>query len=133
MNKLDQLSNLKVRDIMTQRVIAMSPGDTVQEAANIMMENHFATLPVVDRDNRCIGMISSKDLTELFMEEDSELSRLFDTERLSLEWFHRSLNTCEVRTIKELMTQNVTQIDSEQSLPDVCREMVRNKVHHLPM
>ena len=133
MNNLEQIGKMKVKEIMTQRVVALAPDDTIQEAANILLENRLATLPVVNYDNKCVGMISGKDLTELFLEEDSELSRLFDTDRLSLEWFHQSLDTSDVRKVKEFMTQNVSQVDPETSIPDVCREMVRNRVHHLPV
>jgi CBS domain-containing protein len=133
MSTLGQLADVKVLDIMTRKVVTVMPDDSIQDVAGIMMENGFSTLPVVNSHDKCIGVIARKDLTELFLEEDGELSRILDTDRLSLEWFNQSLETSDLKQVSELMNDNVSVIKSDTRLPDACREMVRNRVHHLPV
>jgi predicted transcriptional regulator len=133
MNTLEKLGNAKVRDLMTRHLVSIMMDDTIQEVARIFLEHGLSTVPVISSNDKCIGIISRKDLTELFLKEDEELSRLMDTDRLSLEWFNRSTDTTNVRKVKELMTDNVSVIKADDTLPEACREMVRNRVHHLPV
>ncbi len=133
MATLGQLASIKVQDLMTRKLVTVMADDTIQDVAGIMMENGYSTLPVVNSHDKCIGVIARKDLTELFLAEDGELSRILDTDRLSLEWFNQSLETSDLRKVSELMTDNVSVINHETTLPDACREMVRNRVHHLPV
>jgi len=56
------LSKLKVEDIMVKEPITCSPEERLDEAALIMERNRIGHLPVVDRDNRLLGIITQKDL-----------------------------------------------------------------------
>ncbi len=133
MATLGKLANAKVSEVMTQHVISLTASDTIQEAASVMLEHGFSTVPVVNTNNKCIGILSRSDLTELLLQQDDELSRLLDTDRLSLEWFNRTMETTDSRSVNELMSDNVSLVKENTSLPDACREMVRNRVHHLPV
>jgi acetoin utilization protein AcuB len=55
------LSELKVKDIMTKRVISVKPEDTIEKAAVIMLERKVNGLPVVDEDE-VVGMLSQGDV-----------------------------------------------------------------------
>jgi CBS domain-containing protein len=56
------LRELRVEDAMTEDVRACNPGDFAREAEAIMWEAHVRRLPVVDRDDQLIGLISLADL-----------------------------------------------------------------------
>lgn len=51
-----------VRDYMTSAPIAAKPDITVEEAAQIMLENGFRHLPVVDEERQLLGIVSIRDL-----------------------------------------------------------------------
>lgn len=55
------LNELKVKDIMSRRVITIAPGATVEKAAVLMLENKITGLPVVD-DGQLVGMLSQGDV-----------------------------------------------------------------------
>jgi acetoin utilization protein AcuB len=55
------LSELKVKDIMSRRVITIKPSDTVEKAAVIMLEHKVTGLPVIDGDN-LVGVLSQGDV-----------------------------------------------------------------------
>ena len=133
MKTLGQLKNVKVEALMTRQMVTVMADDSVKDLAGTLLEHGLSTIPVVNSHGKCIGIISRKDLTELFLQEDVELSRLLETDRLSLEWFNQLAETTEQRSVKELMTDNVSVINTQARLADVCREMVRNRVHHLPV
>jgi acetoin utilization protein AcuB len=60
------LSEIKVRDIMTAKPFKIKPGDTVERAAAIMRDNKVGGLPVVDDDNRVVGIITDTDIFRFF-------------------------------------------------------------------
>ena len=55
------LSELKVKDIMSRKVITIKPGDTVEKAAVIMLEHKITGLPVVD-NGKLVGILSQGDV-----------------------------------------------------------------------
>lgn len=124
---------VQVKDIMTSRIQSVMVNDTLRDAVSLMMDNELTTLPVVDGDRKCVGILSRSDLTELFLKEDQELSETMSTEQFSMKRLQQSLETCEDRKVNELMTYEVVSIGQEQNLSEVCRAMVRKQIHHLPV
>ncbi len=55
---------VKVRDIMTKRVVTVSPNEDLEKAAKIMAKKGIRRLPVVDR-KRVVGMLTVKDVLRL--------------------------------------------------------------------
>ena len=60
------LSEIKVRDIMTAKPLRIRPKDTVERAAAIMRDNKVGGLPVVDEEDRVVGIITDTDIFRLF-------------------------------------------------------------------
>jgi len=56
------LSELRVKDIMTRKVITIKPNYTVEKAAVIMLERKVTGLPVVGDDGRIVGILSQGDV-----------------------------------------------------------------------
>lgn len=56
----------KVRDIITGRIVAVSPSAPVPECMRLMIENRVRHLPVLDGD-RVVGVVSIGDLVNFIM------------------------------------------------------------------
>jgi len=56
------ISKIKVRDLMKKPVYTAKPDDTVEEAAALLLEKKISGLPVVDENNRLIGIITRSDI-----------------------------------------------------------------------
>ena len=54
-----------VADIMTKNVVTLRPEDTVQSALNLFKENLFHAIPIVDGDNKLLGIVTTYDLLML--------------------------------------------------------------------
>ncbi len=73
-------SELKVKQVMTRRVISVGPEDSLDDAAKRMASQQVRRLPV-EQDGRLAGMVSLADLTrrpELKMEVAEALSDICD-------------------------------------------------------
>ena len=49
-------------DIMSPKVISVTPGTTLVEAANLLALHHFDGMPVVDAENKLLGILTEYDL-----------------------------------------------------------------------
>jgi len=55
----------RVRDIMIRDVITVSPDASLQEAGRLLLKQRFRCLPVVDRDNVLVGILTSSDFIKV--------------------------------------------------------------------
>lgn len=53
-----------VREIMSDRVAYVSPETTLDQCMALMTEKHFRHLPVLENDERLVGMVSIGDLVK---------------------------------------------------------------------
>lgn len=60
--KIKKAATAKVRDIMTARVVTVSPNADIAEAARLMRERRVNRLPVVDKEGNLLGIITRGDL-----------------------------------------------------------------------
>jgi len=54
--------NRRVHQIMTRKLVTVSREATVEDAAQVMLENHVSCLPVVTEDRRAAGIVTWRDL-----------------------------------------------------------------------
>ena len=52
----------KVESVMTRKVVTCRAEDDLQKALDAMSENQLRRIPVVDRDNRILGIIAQADV-----------------------------------------------------------------------
>lgn len=69
-------ANTQVREIMTDRVLYVSPDHDISECMALMTEKRFRHLPVLD-DGKLVGLISIGDLVKSIIDE-----QLFTIEQL---------------------------------------------------
>lgn len=62
------LRNMRVRDVMTTRVISCGPDDSMQAAQDLMRKNRFRHLPVVE-NGRVLAILSIRDTLALRLQE----------------------------------------------------------------
>jgi CBS domain-containing protein len=129
------LKTHRVKDVMSTVVITVGPDDTVQDALFCMAQYRVTSLPVTDAKNRCVGILSTTDLvdpTRVVQETLSETGRVQEQAR---SWLLDRLQqgTLGERKVEELMTTAVTAISREMSIIEAAGEMLRHRVHHLPV
>ncbi len=61
------LSKLKMKDVMTKRVVAVGEDCPIEEAARLMVDYKIGCLPIV-RDDKPVGIITETDIFKTFVE-----------------------------------------------------------------
>ncbi len=64
--------NTRVSDLMEEDVIRVTTMDDQEEAANLFRKYSFMSLPVVDGDERLVGIITVDDIVDVIDEETTE-------------------------------------------------------------
>ncbi|MDP2847124.1 MAG: CBS and ACT domain-containing protein [Humidesulfovibrio sp.] len=61
------LSEVKLKDIMTKKVVTIKKGETVERAAQLMLESNIGGMPVVDDQNKVVGMVTDSDIFKVLV------------------------------------------------------------------
>jgi acetoin utilization protein AcuB len=61
-----QLKNTRVNAVMRTSLVTIAPGDTVEEAARLMLKHKIGGLPVV-ADGNLVGIVTTSDLLVAFL------------------------------------------------------------------
>jgi acetoin utilization protein AcuB len=61
------LEQIKINGAMTENPVSVSPGTTLEEAAQIMLARQIGGLPVIT-NGRLVGMITTSDILNAFLE-----------------------------------------------------------------
>lgn len=62
------LSRMNVDEIMIRDVVTITEEKFVEQAAEMMLDNSINVLPVVDNENKVIGIITEKDIFQTFVD-----------------------------------------------------------------
>lgn len=126
-------------DFMQRDVVTVSPDSTLREALSLMTENHVTGLPVMDRLERCIGLITSSDILNYEQDNDSEsdegrVAEIYDAE--SQQWETVPLSAFHLEkfgdvSVDEVMTRDLIWVDRNTPLKDVARRMIDEHVHRV--
>jgi CBS-domain-containing membrane protein len=124
---------MNAADIMTQKVISVTPGTTIAEAAQLLLQHRISGLPVVDPGGAVVGMVTEGDLlrrieTGTQRRHSRWLEFLISPGRLAQEY-----TDANARKVGEVMTEDVVSVAPGDSLPEVVRLMEHHHIKRLPV
>ena len=56
------MADIKITDIMSKNVVSVNPEMPLFEAAKILADHNFDGVPVIDKDNKLVGILTEYDL-----------------------------------------------------------------------
>lgn len=126
---------LRVIDVLSKNVVTVSADDTLQTALELMSENRLTALPVIDGWGHCAGILSASDIVEITRNINEEIYDLGRGDEASYQWLRDNLAEHDMarRIVDEFMTENLATVTAERSLPEAAAEMLRHRVHRLPV
>lgn len=68
----------KVKNAMTKAVVSVSEDATIDEVFELLLRHHVSGLPVVDSEERLVGIVSELDLLMLLSKPESNVSHVSD-------------------------------------------------------
>lgn len=125
--RLRQAEQIKVRDIMTTEIATVRPQTALQDAARLLLELRISGLPVVDENNKLIGIVTEADfLCAMGIPCHHPAHNLWQTLEAMFRYQPVSANTPV--TVADIMTKQIITIQPEDTLHEVIDTM---KQHHI--
>ena len=100
-----------VGEVMTSKVVTLSPSNSLQEAIGMMANNSFRHFPVVEDNAHLAGVVSDRDLLRAM--------------NLSKDW--------SSTTIAQVMTENVVKVKRNTPLSVAVEEILTRRINCLPV
>jgi CBS domain-containing protein len=103
---------MRIKDIMSQRVVVCSEQGTLNDAARLMWEHDCGVVPIVKEDGRIGGIVTDRDICMAAYTKGRALGAI---------------------PITETMTRNVISCGADDSLEAAGQVMMDNQVRRLPV
>lgn len=129
-----RVQKLSVLDVMEPAAHRVYPDMPLEEAARLMVRGRHRGLPVVNRNDEIVGMLSEKDLIRDYL---PGYLRLFDSsddpaKKLVQPSGRRTRETGD-RTVKDVMSKAVLCLPTEASISEAASIIVNKNVDPLPL
>jgi CBS domain-containing protein len=119
--------NVTVNDVMTTTVVAVKKGASFKEMAALLRRYRVSAFPVLDDDQRVIGIVSEADLLAkeaLNADRGGPINALVH---------HKELKKADGVTAGDLMTSNVVTVKPDDTVQQAARLMYHLQVKRLPV
>lgn len=123
---------MRVRDVMTTKVVRLSPDNSVRQAAKLMLENHVSGLPVVDDEGHLVGVLSEGDLIRRTELCSTMVASPAELELAPDERANAFVRRCSWR-VGDAMTTDLVTIDEDASVVRVSRLMQERGIKRIPV
>ena len=134
-----EINMTTVKEIMTKQVIACNPGTSIKEAARLLYLNGITAMPVLDKTDKLVGIVSETDLVKV--EGRLHLpptigflgALIYLDNPLNGDEVQKQLHDILATKVEELMTKNVITIASDASVEDAAELILHKKVNTVPV
>lgn len=117
---------MHVRDVMTKDVVSIRQGTALPAAAELMVAKKVSGLPVLDAEDRLVGILTSADFMSAMNLDGGVVANALETvvrKRRS----HKRMGTI----VDDIMTPKPITIRAEDTLEHAIQRMDRNKIKRL--
>ncbi len=104
---------MKVKEIMTKKVITLNPDMSMQEVLEILVDNNISGAPVLGTDGHLAGIATEKDLL------------------IALD-FVGEKNLGSMR-ISEVMSKDIISFGEDADIKDIAAELARKNIKRAPI
>jgi len=124
------LGDLRCVEVMSRSPYAVEFGSSLSEAWALMQRHHVKALPVVDRAQRVVGIITLADFLK-HAQVDGYMSL---SERLKHVWQHSGLSHSDKpEVVGQIMTRRVRVASAQSYLAELLPLFSQTGHHHLPV
>lgn len=120
-------------EIMTPNVITVTPQTEVREIVELMIKNRISALPVVDGENRVIGMVSEGDLMRRVENQTDRRDSWWLTALFSASNDADSYIKSRGRRAEDVMTRDVLTITEDTPLYKIAQLLEKNHIKRVPV
>ncbi|KPV40205.1 hypothetical protein AN478_08755 [Thiohalorhabdus denitrificans] len=126
----------KAREIMTPDPVTVTEDTGVQEVAELLLETQHHGVPVVDEDNRLVGLVTDSDLVDSNKRIHlPTMITILDTliPISGVKQYEEDLRKATATTAGDLCTRDVDYVTPEADLSEVATLLSEHHIHIVPV
>lgn len=130
------MKNKKAKDIMTTNVKVAKETDTINDIAHILITEKIGGVPVVDKENRVVGIISETDIMkkEKYVNPPEYITFLQGIIYLNdFKKIEHDIKDISATQVKDLMSTEVIKVHEGDTFDDVANIMIKESVNRVPV
>ncbi len=112
---------MRAREVMSHPVITVQISTSITAAAQLLVANGFTAAPVLDEDDRLVGIITEADLIRGALPSDPRVQA-----RWNLNWLPHGV-------VGDLMSTSVESLTPGANVADAARMMIDERIRCLPI
>ena len=124
------LAQTRCADVMSDKVITVSFGTPLQDAWQLLRDKRIKALPVVDRVNRIVGILT---LADFLNAANLDLHEGFEAKLKKLIRWTSTVNSAKPEVVGQIMTRRVRVARAENPLVDLVPLFGSTGHHHIPI
>lgn len=130
------MNNKTAKDIMTTEVIVAKQDDTVSDVANILVKQRIGGLPVVDSNNKVVGIISETDIMkkEKHIESPNVVNFLEGLIFLEdLKKMEDDIRKIAAYKVGDLMSTDIVKVQEDDTFDTIANIMIKKSINRVPV
>ena len=124
---------MKARDIMSTKIVTVSPSTTVREIAALMVEKHVSGLPVLNDNGTLVGIVSEGDLLRRPEIGTQKHRRRWASFFTGVDEQAREFTKSHGLRAGDVMTEQVVHVGEATPLSEVVGLMEKHNIKRLPV
>lgn len=124
------------KDIMTSEVIVVKKGDTIANVADLLIKEKIGGLPVVDSNNKVIGIISETDIMkkEKYVEAPKFINILQGLILLDdIKKFENDIKRIAAYKVEDIMSTDIVKVYEDDTFDDIANIMIKKSINRVPV
>jgi CBS domain-containing protein len=127
---------LKVKDIMTRKLITVSPETEIVHATKLLLENRINGVPVTDETGKLVGILCQSDL--IAQQKKLPIPSFFTflnglIPMTSMKQIEKQVQKITATTVAQAMMKNPVTVQPDTDIEEVAALMVDNNFHTIPV
>lgn len=127
---------ITARDIMTKEVVSVAPATEITRAARLLLSHHINGLPVVDSNQKLVGILCQSDL--IGQQKRLSLPSFFTfldgfIPLSSMKEIEKEIEKVSATTVGQVMTPDPVTVEPDTDIHELASFMVEKNFHTLPV
>ena len=124
---------MKAQDVMSHKVVTVTPDATVTEIAGLLVERHISAVPVIDAEGTLLGIVSEGDLIrqpDIAGEPRLSwwLAMISDPAKRAKDYAKTHANRAD-----EVMTKEVVTVNEATPIADIAHLIEEHRIKRVPV
>ena len=130
------MNDKRAKDIMTTDVIVANKNDIIANVANLLIKEKIGGLPVVDEENKVVGIISETDIMKKESHVDSPRMLNFIQGIIFLDdmkKFEDEMRAIAAYMVEDLMSKDIITVNENDTFDYVANVMINKSINRVPV